>query len=89
MTMTPDLLDALRAGRPPIPLTEMEANLQARRLRERHGMTYPQLAIVMAAYHGQYLAASGWRTRLRSDGVNPMLSSNGEPRGFARKAVAA
>jgi hypothetical protein len=83
----PDVLDALRVSQPPLPLTEVEANLQARRLRERHGLTYSQIAVVMGVYHGQYQTAVCWRSRLRSQGVPPRRCLNGEPRGFARKTV--
>jgi hypothetical protein len=64
-------LEALRVGAPLLELTRGQALAHARRLREQHGMSYKQISVVMALYHGDARTTSTWRCALRKAGVAP------------------
>lgn len=49
---------------------EWQARLQALKLR-RAGLSYQDISIVMAEYHGSGLTARSWRTLLRKAGAPP------------------
>lgn len=79
-------LDALRAGRAPLPMTEGEAIVHAVRLRSG-GMTYGMVALVMAVYHGRFWAEATWRRRCRAHGAVPIYRGYAVTKTQAEKAT--
>jgi hypothetical protein len=64
-------LEALRNGRAPLPLPlGGQQTAQAMRLRS-HGMSYTQIAKVMAVYHGAHRSPAAWQKRCRAAGAAP------------------
>ena len=67
--MTPDLLEKLRAGDSPLPLSNGQALAQAYRLRVKHGFSYRTLARLMGEYHGAWHDATYWQRHCRLRGA--------------------
>jgi hypothetical protein len=67
--MTPQLLDALRQGRPLLPLSVGQAAAQAYRIRVKHDLPYGAIARVMGEYHGIWKGEQYWRRHCRSLGA--------------------
>jgi hypothetical protein len=74
-----DHLARMRAGTPVIPLLPGQAVAQATRLRLA-GLTYRDIAKVMALYHGQHKAGEAWRRHIRAQGVPAKHYTNGNLR---------
>ena len=84
--MSPELLDLMRQGKPPLPLTDGQARAQAYRLRVKHGMPYTDIAKVMGEYHGVWKGQTEWRRTCREKGAPVTRPHNVPP--HLRKAAA-
>lgn len=84
--MTPELLDLMRKGLPPLPLTVGQARAQAYRLRTKHAIPYTVLARVMGEYHGVWKSEKCWRNICREQGA-PVTRPNNVPPQLRRAAA--